>query len=164
MTSERDPGPDREGFRRIGLDGVHARIPLGWEARIRRGADQGRARAHPVLHAATVPLPAERADYGGGVVERLGSSDVFISLIEFGDEAVGTALYPEVASIPTVSPQDFHPSQLQRSLPGQAGVQRFFTYSGRAFCLYVVIGAFGRRIQLAAQANRLVAGLEIDDA
>lgn len=159
---EPDPRPDdRDGPRRIGLNGIQATIPLGWEARIRLGADLGAARAFPVLHAATVPLPRNRADYGGGVVERLGTSDVFVTLIEFGDEAAGTALYPEVDEIPLVSPDDFHPAQLNRSIPGQAGTQTFFTYEGRAFCLYVVLGSYGRRIALAAEANRIIADLAI---
>lgn len=108
-----------------------------------------------------MPLPRNRADYGGGVVERLGTSDVFVTLIEFGDEAAGTALYPEVDEIPLVSPDDFHPAQLNRSIPGQAGTQTFFTYEGRAFCLYVVLGSYGRRIALAAEANRIIADLAI---
>jgi hypothetical protein len=116
----------------------------------------------PVLHAATVPLPSERADFGGGVVEQLTDADVFVSLIEFGPEAVGTKLYPEVQAIPTVTPEMFHPFQLQRRIRGQAGTQSFFTLSDRAFCLYVVIGSFARRAGLANQANRLIGNLQIE--
>ncbi len=55
----------------------------------------------------------------------------------------------------------FHPNQLQRILPGQAGLQVFFTFQGRAFCLYVVIGSFARRIELSAKVNELIQRLTI---
>jgi hypothetical protein len=109
-----------------------------------------------------VPLPADRADYGGGVVEKLTDRDVFISLVEFGSEAVGSNLYPVVDVIPVVSPDMFHSHQLQRRIRGQAGTQVFFTYSARAFCLYVVIGSFARRAALSDRANQLIAGLTLE--
>jgi hypothetical protein len=115
----------------------------------------------PVLHASTEPLPNDRADYGGGVVERLRSESVFVALVEFGDEAVGSNLYPVVEQIPRVASSSFHPFQLQRRIVGQAGSQTFFTYSDRAFCLYVVIGSFARRIELTKRANRLIGQMEI---
>jgi len=52
-------------------DGVRLRAPKGWEARIRREVAKGGDNSFTVLHAATVPLPADRADYGGGVVETM---------------------------------------------------------------------------------------------
>lgn len=115
----------------------------------------------PVLHAATVPLDAERADFGAGVVERLGPEDVFISLVEFGPEAVGSKLFPEVDQLPNLLPDMFHPSQLQRTLRGQAGTQIFFTYRGRAFCLYVVIGANARRVELTRKAQTIIRRLMV---
>ncbi|HEY5889770.1 MAG TPA: hypothetical protein VIW94_03595, partial [Acidimicrobiia bacterium] len=103
------------------LNGVGVEVPVGWECRIRQGSPDDVGTSMPVLHAATVPLPSERADYGGGVVEQLTDGDIFVSLIEFGPEAVGTKLYPVVAEIPVVTPDMFHPFQLQRRIRGQAG-------------------------------------------
>jgi hypothetical protein len=51
---------------------------------------------------------------------------------------------------------------LQRLIPGQSGVQRFFSERGRAFCLYVVIGSHSSRRALVEEVNRLLATLEVD--
>jgi hypothetical protein len=114
-----------------------------------------------VLHAATVPLESSRADYGGGVVEQLGSEDVFMALVEFGADAVGTNLFPEVERLPTLNPEMFHPSQLQRRITGQAGTQVFFSYRGRAFCLYVVLGSNARRVELTRKAREIIRNLSV---
>jgi hypothetical protein len=145
------------------MDGIEVDVPAGWECRIRRGGKhEDSATIMPVLHAATVPLPSDRADYGGGVVEKLSDGDVFVALIEFGEEAVGSALYPEVDQFPSVDQSLFHPFRLQRRISGQAGTQVFFTYRGRAFCLYVVLGSFGRRVSLAARANQLIRTMAVE--
>lgn len=119
-------------------------------------------KAHLVVHASTIPIPARRADYGAGIVHLLGDEDVFVALIEFGEEAIGSALFPEVDSIPRVHPNDLKPEQLQRRIVGQAGTQVFFTYKGRAFCFYVVLGSHSQRIPLAGIVNGLIRGLKIE--
>lgn len=160
MVAEQ-PSPDL-GVPRLGMRGIEVEVPPGWECRIRQsGLTEAEATVLPVLHAATVPLPSERADYGGGVVEKLSDGDVFVSLLEFGEEAVESELYPVVDSIPRVNHTMFHPFRLQRRIVGQAGTQVFFTYVGRAFCMYVVLGSFARRIALTARANELIEGLSI---
>jgi hypothetical protein len=53
---------------------------------------------------------------------------------------------------------------LNRQLPGQAGLQRFFNESGRAFCLYVVIGAYQRRHDVVPAVNTVLATVQIDPA
>jgi hypothetical protein len=145
---------------RIAALGLAVAPPSGWEATIfQRSADHGE-RTYPVLHAATIPLPTVRADYGGGVVELLGPDDVFVSLLEFGAAAAGSALFAGTG-IPGVTPDAYRPKQLQRVLRGQAGVQRFFNLGGRAFCLYSVIGSYARRGPLSYRANQLIGAMEI---
>lgn len=148
----------------VGMRGISVSVPDGWEARIRLAAADGDQTVWPVLHAATVPLIVERGDYGAGVVETLQSSDVFIAMLEFGPEAIGSALFPHVVSPPRqVDATDFHPKQLQRVIEGQAGVQKFFTYRDRAFCLYVVVGSFALVRSLADTASALLQSIDIDD-
>lgn len=156
------PDPREAPRSSVSLQGLTVQVPRGWEARIQQSAVsvEGASR-FPVMHAATVPLPADRADYGGGVVEQLGSGDVFISLVEFGEEAIGSNLYKTVSTLPPVTASMFHPFQLQRKIPGQAGTQIFFTLRGRAFCLYVVIGSYARRVELSEVANRIILGMTI---
>lgn len=144
-------------------DGICLEVPPGWEGRIRRQTpDEPHGRTYNVLHAATLPLTSDRADYGGGVVERLGTNDIFVSLIEFGPEEAGSALYQETDQIPTLNLTEFHRNQLQRRLRGQAGLQKFFTISGRAFCLYVVLGSIVNSPALVDRVNALLEGLSVE--
>jgi hypothetical protein len=43
-------------------------------------------------------------------------------------------------------------------------VQRFFSQSGRAFCLYVVLGSHARRGVLAPRAEAVVRSLSVEAA
>jgi hypothetical protein len=155
--------PENTGPIVLERQGIRVELLPGWEGRIRLQfeSDEGE-RAFPVLHVSTVPLSAQRADYGGGVVERLGERDVFVSLIEFGPEEAGSALYGAVDELPTLDPAAFARNQLQRRIRGQAGVQHFFTLNGRAFCLYVVLGSIARSDELVARANEMLRGLVVE--
>ncbi|GAA1996400.1 hypothetical protein JL107_12425 [Nakamurella flavida] len=162
--------------------GLAATLPDEWEGRIYRRAEPSaafapRSRAatpdgrgtdgwageqtHPVMHLATFALPAQRGDYGSGAVEIMGPADVFVALLEFGPECLGSALFRTVG-LPTVRAGSFDPQALQRRLAGQAGCQLFFTAASRAWCLYVVIGDARRAAAAAARVNALLAGLEVD--
>jgi hypothetical protein len=85
---------------------------------------------------------------------------VLITLLEQEPEAAGTPLFRR-RGLPRVRPADFSPDSLQRTLAGQSGCQYFFHEADRAFCLYVVLGSHARRVPLCAEANRLIAGIEI---
>jgi hypothetical protein len=149
---------------RITAHGLSLAPPAGWDAIIyrRRPALPGEETL-PVVHSATVPLPPERGDYGSGVVEMLGPDDVFVSLLEFGAGAAGSPLF-RAAGVPGLTPDMFAPKQVQRVLRGQAGVQRFFTHRGRAFCLYAVIGSFPNRVPLCFRVNQVISSLLIEGA
>jgi hypothetical protein len=141
--------------------GLAVTAPSGWEASIYRRAATDGGITYPVVHAATVALPAVRGDYGGGLVELLGPDDVFVSMLEFGSTAADSALFRSMRAIPGLTPDAYRPRQLQRTIRGQAGVQRFFTVAGRAFCLYSVIGALANRIPLTDRANQLIGTLRV---
>lgn len=145
---------------RIAAFGIAADVPHAWDARVyRRAADPGEA-THPVLHAASFPLPATRGDFGSGAVDVMGRDDVFVAVRDYGPGAAGTALFA-ARGVPTLIPGDFSPTMLQRPLPGHSGCQRFFTTAGRGFCLYVVLGSHARRVPLSRAATTLIAGLEL---
>ncbi|MEX2624565.1 MAG: hypothetical protein WD651_12660 [Acidimicrobiia bacterium] len=159
-----DDGPPRTQVRpMVESEGMRMALEPGWEIRIRKGADEAAGgKGLPVLHAATVPIPRDRGDFGSGLVETLGIEDAFLSIVEYGEEAVGTALFPVVARLPgMILPDEFDPSQLQRAIAGQAGLQRFFTLGDRAFCVYTVVGAFSRRAFVVPKVRGLLGGLEI---
>jgi len=142
--------------------GLSVAPPRGWDVRIlRRPSGPEGERSRPVLHACTRTLPEDRGDYGSGAVELLGSQDVFVSLLEFGPESVGTPLFARQGLPKPLPISSFSPTRLQRTLPGQSGLQIFFTDNDRAFCLYVVLGAHSQRVALLPKAEQLVASLAI---
>jgi len=163
---------------KIAAHGLSAETPAGWDGQIyvRRplpaealvqtaAADRGlEARVGestaPIVHLANFPLPADRADFGGGAVELMESGAVFIALIEHDPAVVDTPLFRHPVPWP-LSPDDFAPEQMQRTLPGQAGLQKFFATKGRAFCLYVVIGSYRTRGVLTSVVNDALATVEI---
>jgi hypothetical protein len=147
----------------IAAMGLAVTPPPGWEAAIYRRPAVPGEQTYPVLHAATVALPAGRGDYGSGLVELLGRDDVFVSVLEFGPEAASTPLFSALRAVPGLTPDAYRPRQLQRTILGQAGVQRFFTTAGRAFCLYSVIGALANRVMLTARANEVLGTLRVGE-
>ena len=165
--------------------GVKVGLPRGWEGEIFNRADEpgsdGLARtlsgpadsatptpnnaevARNVIHLANFALPSERGDFGSGAVELMNSGALLVILFEHGPESVGTALFAR-SGIPQLSPDEFHPQQMQRTLMGQSGRQVFFTEAGRAFCLYVVLGSHRQRNLLVPEVNEVLANLVIEPA
>jgi hypothetical protein len=150
--------------RRLSAAGLAVTPPPGWEATIYRRSPGPGEQTFPIVHAATIPLPPDRGDYGGGLVELLGPEDAFVGFLEFGPAAASTALFGRLTAVPALTPDAFRPRQLQRTIAGQGGVQRFFTVSGRAFCLYAVVGSMANRIPLAYRANELIGSFAVEAA
>lgn len=141
--------------------GLEVAPPPGWDVRIfRRTAGPGET-THPVLHAATVRLPADRADYGSNVVTLLGPDDAFVALLEFDAAAATTALFAS-SGWPQLTARDVHPQQLHRHLHGQSGAQVFFHVRRRSFSLYVVIGAHSRRLFVVPRVQQLLRGIRVE--
>ena len=146
---------------RLVAQGLSVGPPPGWEASIYRRPPSPGEQTFAVLHAATVPLPHTRGDYGGGLVETLGPDDAFVSMLDFGAAAAGSELFA-ARGLPGLTPDMFRPKQLQRVLRGQAGVQRFFSAGGRAFCLYTVIGSYANRLTLCSRANQVIGSIRVE--
>lgn len=154
---------------RIELDGVGIDVPDGWEGELSH-ADrdapaglslQSSSSRRVVAHLANFAMPIERGDYGSGAVELMDSGAIFISLLEFARSPHATGLFSGRALPTRISGADFSPDQLQRRLPGQGGLQKWFTVGERRFVLYVVIGAYRRRDVLAPEASRLLRRIDI---
>lgn len=164
---------------RFDRSGIAVTLPPGWEAALHRreqapagaqlqalsdrvlAATAPDATTHPVLHAASFPLPPDRGDYGSGAVDVMTATDVLITLVEFHPDATATALFATPGPPRALTSDDFGAQSLQRVLTGQSGCQRFFSASGRAFCLYVVLGSHARRHLLVPVVNALLETLEI---
>src|SRR6185312_103833 len=162
--------------RRLSGHGLSVGLPPQWEARIYRrtvgsaaeparsaqpyGAGWPGERSHPIMHLANFPLPAARGDYGTGAVEWMGPEHIFLALLEFGPDCLGTALYAP-AGLPRLTPGRFDPNGMQRRVAGQAGCQHFFTEANRPFCLYAVIGSHRQAVPLTRQVNEILERIEV---
>jgi hypothetical protein len=156
--------------------GIEVTLPAGWEGRLFKRPSAGEVAAsaadgppapegestHAVLHASTIALPIGIGDFASGAVDKLGNDDIIVVLFEYGPESVDTPLFKSAGIPRLLQADDFSPNVMQRAIRGQAGVQRFFNDQGRAFCLYVVIGAFARRQQLVKRVNQVLATLTIE--
>lgn len=143
--------------------GVRVALPTGWEARARlQPSNVPGRRGNLLLHAATIPLPADRGDFGSGVVELLGPDDVFLSLFEYDAADAGKALFRSTG-LPVLRPSDFSTAHLQRTRAGRSGGQWFFQVAGRPFCLFVVLGSHSRRAAGAARATALLLRTTVEE-
>ncbi len=141
--------------------GLSLELPTGWEARMRRQeASQPGRPGNVVLHAATVPLPATRGDFGSGVVERLGADDALVTLLEYDHRDADKVLFA-ARRLPAPRPSDFSPSVLQRTVGQATGAQWFFAVAGRPFALHIVLGSHARRSPGAVRVAALLRGLTI---
>ena len=172
----------------IGGHGFTVTLPTDWEGRIyqrptptaaftpsnraaagsgsggsgsaRTGSGWRGEQTRPVLHLGNFALPLERGDYGSGAVERMGTAQTFIAIVEFGPECLGTTLYGSVG-LPRVTPDRFDPNGLQRRIPGQSGFQAFFTEQSRPMCLYVVLGSHRNAAALTKQVNSVLDRIKV---
>jgi hypothetical protein len=161
---------------RLSAHGFTVDAPAGWDARIYRRPAAGEVAAtaadgppappgastYAVVHVATIPMPPDIGDFGSSAVDQLGPDDAFVVVFDHGPEAVGKPLFERHGMPRVLDAGDFAPNVLQRTLPGQAGLQAFFTESGRACCLYVVLGSYANRGRVVPRVNEVLADLEIE--
>ena len=141
---------------RLSAHGLEVDVPPGWEARImRREVQAFGEQPRPVVHLANFPLPEHRGDFGAGVVEKMQDADVFVAMFEYGPESLGQPLFAH-QGVPRLRPSHLSARRLQRTMPGQAGAQLFFTAGRRAFCLYVVVADSRQVRQAASSVNAAV--------
>jgi hypothetical protein len=146
----------------LSSEGITVELPSGWEGAI--GHESSRADGsvrNVVAHFASFPLPARRGDFGGGAVDLMGPDDAFITLFDYGRPSAGTALFAAEGLPAPIDASHFDRSMLQKPLPLQSAVQRFFTAGGRALCLYIVVGSHVDRADVLPAINRLLSSLSI---
>ncbi|HXW31959.1 MAG TPA: hypothetical protein VEJ21_02615 [Acidimicrobiales bacterium] len=146
----------------ISAHGIQASLPQGFEGRIFVRPRTGAELTYPVAQFATFALPSAVGDFGSGAVTLMGSSDVFVTLFEYGPESLGTRLFARQGMPRDLAPADFRPTVLRRGIPGQSGTQWFFTEGGRPFTLYVVLGSHALRASLVPRVNGLLRAVALD--
>jgi hypothetical protein len=158
--------------RTLRAHGLAVLVPSGWDGAITRPqgdpnwtdtADVGpMGTANPILHVASFPLPRVRGDYGGGAVETMRPTDMFIALVEFDPEAGSSPLFSSGAMRRPLLESDFSRATMHRPIPGHSGHQQFFRSGGRAFALYVALGGHRLRRSQVPRVNRVLGSIVID--
>jgi hypothetical protein len=115
--------------------GISIDLPDGWEGTIYRRPGGGR----PILHAANFALPADDGDFGSRSIAAMDRSGVFAALLEYDPELAGTGLFAHMGLPLPLRGSEASPRSLQRMQARRTGIQRFFTSSNRAFCLFVAM-------------------------
>ena len=141
---------------RISGHGIEMNLPAGWEGRIYR-----RPLGYPIAHAGSFALPPEDGDFGSAAIVAMGPSDAFAALLEYDPLLAGTGIFASPGIPLPLRAADTSPKTLQRQVRGRTAVQRFFTESGRAFCLYVVLPSNARLPRMIAEANRILSTVTI---
>jgi len=141
---------------RLARHGLEVRVPAGWEGRVFRLPGTG-----ATMHAANFALPPGDGSFGAAAVSEMAADGVFVALVEFSPRLAGQGLFAHQGIPAPLRARDASPRAMQRLVPGRAGVQRFFSHGGRAFCLYAVVGSRPSRDALIRQANRLLGTVRI---
>jgi hypothetical protein len=142
-------------------DGISVDLPRGWEGRAFVPVAPAPALTFPVLHAATFAIPPDDSSYGGGLARAMGTEATMFALVEFDRALAGEKLFREDRLPIAVRPAELSPGALQVRRPGHAAVQRFFAESGRAFCLYAIVGSRHDRAARVRRLNDVLATLRI---
>jgi hypothetical protein len=130
--------------------GLRIELPRSWSGRA-----FSRARDLATLHAGDFQLPLDDGEFGDRSTTSMPTVGSFLALTEYrpgsGLEPGKGLFAPRRLALP-LDPASFSPTGLAHPRPGQAGMQHFFTASGRPFCMYVVVAGprTGRRRQLLA--------------
>ena len=149
--------------------GLRLELPARWSGRLfaRDGGVIG-------LHAGDYRLALEDAStFGDESTARMPAAGAFVALAEYvpgnGLQAGRGLFAPAQVRLP-LDPTAFSERGLAHPRPGQVGMQRFFSTSGRPFCLYVVLAGdrAARRPRLAAVGHLLrsltIAPVEVRDS
>jgi hypothetical protein len=115
--------------------GISIDLPDGWEGTIYRRPGGGR----PILHAANFALAPEDGDFGSRSIASMARGGVFAALLEYDPELAGTGLFGHQGLPLPLRGSEASPASLQRMQARRTGIQRFFTSSSRAFCLFVAM-------------------------
>jgi hypothetical protein len=134
----------------LAAHGIRIELPAGWSGRLfSRQGDVA------TLHAGNFTLALADGEFGDRSTRAMRPGSLFISLAEYRPGAgltPGAGLFASQRVPKRLDPTALSVRGLAHPRPGQAGMQHFFTASGRPFCLYVVVagGRGGRHRQLTA--------------
>ncbi len=145
----------------LSAHGISVELPTGWSGRI-----FSRAGSVATLHAASFALALDDGEFGDRTTSSMPPGASFLALTEYLPGAglrAGSGLFAATRIPRRLDPASFGAAKLAHRRPGHVGMQHFFSASGRALCLYVVIAGqrSERRAQLAI-LDRVLGSLRIE--
>ncbi len=147
---------------RLADRGLSVDVPPGWEGRIFTPRLPPPAENHPVLHLADVPLPFDHGSYLETAATLRGRRGGLVcSLVSFSPDLADVGLYAPQGA-PRIRANDLDPRTLQVPAPDRAGVQRFFSMSGRPFSLYLIASLDLHTAARLRIANDALASLRVE--
>lgn len=136
--------------------GISVELPAAWE-----GYAFQHEGGEPTIHIASFRLPRSDGEFGSRATAAMPNDGLFMALTEY--RVVETQLDAGIFAGPPprlLRPEQLSPHTLLRPLAGQRGVQRFFSSSSRAFCLYAVAGRDG--VGRLGDLNGVLSSIEIE--
>ncbi len=150
----------------VRASGMAIDLRPGWEADIRSsqtaGFGQDGEESPTIMHVANFQLPADRGDYGGILLTRMGPIDVFVSLIDFGPLSEDQQLFAHEGIPLPLTADDFDPDTITRAIPNRSAAQLFFQAEGRGFSLYIVVGSHRDRVDMIPAINEALSSIRFE--
>jgi hypothetical protein len=143
----------------LSKDGISVDLPAGWEGRAFVPKVPPPALNFPVLHASSFAMVPDDSSFAGRLAAAMGDRDAMFSLVEYDPRLAGDALFREHRLPLRVGPAEVHPMAMQVPRRGRGAAQRFFAATGRAFCLYVIVGDDRARF---AQLDSILGSLRVE--
>jgi hypothetical protein len=144
----------------LSAHGLRIDLPRGWSGRV-----FARGGGIATLHAGDFQVALSDGEFGARSTAQMPATASFISLTEYLPGAglePGRGLFASKRLPVPLDPASFGRNRLAHPHPAHAGMQHFFTMSGRPLCLYVVVSGprTARRSQLAV-INHVLRTLEV---
>jgi hypothetical protein len=136
--------------------GIRVDLPDGWEGRIYR-----RPEGFPVLQLGNFALPVADGDFGSQAAREMGRGAAFAAMPEYDPALAGVGLFQAEGLPLPVREDEASPKAMPQILRERSGIQRFFTESGRAFCLYVVLRAPSNPRPLVRALNQVLGTVQM---
>jgi hypothetical protein len=156
------------GAVRMEAFGIRLYVPPVWSGRIFRQAalaQKGEGPGPVIVHGANFALPLDDSNgLAGAAQATMGPGHALFVLVNWVPDSVivpGQGLYAAKLSRLTLDPGLYRPETVLGGLPGQVGMQCFFTVGQRPMMFYSVLGSADWAKQGVVEGNGILRTMEI---
>jgi hypothetical protein len=144
--------------------GIKAKLHPGWNGRIYQEVLAPPEVMGPIMHMGNFAIPMTDTGFAGQMMGQVTSGKVAFVYMEYVPDDVirpGVGLYSAQGFPPPFTLDDFSPTNMQVSRPGQVGAQRFFSVGDRPIVLYAVVGTGDGAEDAVASLNATLGDLQL---